>query len=101
MRVHIYLKETSIVQDVSLDTFEAGCNTAFFIGNALGKIAHKLLRLGMLSFSKLNRLTTKPIVQMSRPNRSTTTLIYRALFTKPKMYSSLDSGLIIVLIENL
>ena len=69
------LEQAAIVQFICFDFIESTSNTTFLIHDSIGKVTHEFLTFVVLSLTKLNWLTTKPVVQMCCPNCCTTTFI--------------------------
>ena len=69
------LEQAAIVQFICFDFIESTCNATFLVYNTIGKVTHEFFTFMMLSLTKLNWLTTKPVVQMCGPNCCTTTFI--------------------------
>ena len=69
------LEQAAIIKFICFDFIESTSNTAFLIHNPIGKVTHEFLTFMMLSLTKLNWLTTKPIIQMCCPNRCAATFI--------------------------
>ena len=69
------LEQAAIVKFICFDFIESTSNTTFLILNPIRKVTHEFLTFMMLSLTKLNWLTTKPIIQMCCPNRCAATFI--------------------------